>query len=65
MMAGSSSSKLGLDSYIIPIAKVVSMEIRALIRYRKFISSEVALFLYKYVIQALHRMLLSYLLFHG
>ena len=51
MMAGSSSSKLGLDSYIIPIAKVVSMEIRALIRYRKFISSEVALFLYKYVIQ--------------
>ena len=41
------SSKLDRGSYIISIAKTASKKIGALIRYMKFLSSEVALHLYK------------------
>ena len=41
------SSKLDWGSYIISIAKTASMKIEALIRYMKFLSPEVALYLYK------------------
>ena len=41
------SSKLGWGSYIISIAKTASKKIRALIRSMKFLSPEVALYLYK------------------
>ena len=40
-------SKLDPDSYIISIAKTASKKIRALIRSMKFLSPEVALYLYK------------------
>ena len=40
-------SKLDRDSYIISIAKTASKKIRALIRSMKFLSPEVALYLYK------------------
>ena len=40
-------SKLDRDSYIISIAKTASKKIRALIRSTKFLSPEVALYLYK------------------
>ena len=40
-------SKLDWGSYIISIAKTPSKKIGALIRYMKFLSSEIALFLYK------------------
>ena len=41
------SSKLDLGSYIISIARTVSKKIGALIRSMKFLSLEVALYLYK------------------
>ena len=41
------SSKLDWGSYIISIAKSVSKKIEALIRSMKFLSPEVALYLYK------------------
>ena len=41
------SSKLDWSSYIISIAKTASKKIRALIRSMKFLSPEVALYLYK------------------
>ena len=41
------SSKLDLGSYIISIAKTVSKKIGALIHSMKFLSPEVALYLYK------------------
>ena len=41
------SSKLDWDSYIISTAKTASKKIGALIRSMKFISPEVALYLYK------------------
>ena len=41
------SSKLDWGSYIISIAKTASKKIRALIRSMKFLSPEVALYLYK------------------
>ena len=45
------SFKLDWGSYIIPIAKTVSKKIGALIRYMKFLSPEVALYLYKSTIR--------------
>ena len=45
------SSKLDWGSYIVSIAKTVSKKIGALIRPRKFLSSEVALYLYKSTIR--------------
>ena len=44
------SSKLDWGSYIISIAKTDSKKIRALIRSMKFLSPEVALYLYKSII---------------
>ena len=41
------SSKLDWDSYIISTAKTASKEIGALIRFKKFVSTEVALYLIK------------------
>ena len=41
------SSRLDLCSYIISIAKTASKKIGALIRSMKFLSPEVALYLYK------------------
>ena len=41
------SSKLDWDSYIISIAKTASKKIGALIHFMKFLSPEVALYLYK------------------
>ena len=46
------SSKLDWGSYFISIAKTVSKKIGALIRSMKFLSSEVALYLYKTTIQS-------------
>ena len=45
------SSKLDWSSYIISIAKTASKKIGALIRSMKFLSPEVALYLYKPTIQ--------------
>ena len=45
------SSKLNWSSYIISIAKAASKKIGALIRPIKFLSPEVALYLYKSTIQ--------------
>ena len=45
------SSKLDKGSYIISIAKTASKKIGALIRSMKFLSPEVALYLYKSIIQ--------------
>ena len=45
------SSKLDLGSYIISIAKTASKKIGALIRSIKFLSPEVALYLYKSTIR--------------
>ena len=45
------SSKLDWDSYIASIAKTASMKIGALIRSMKFLSPEVAVYLYKSTIQ--------------
>ena len=45
------SSKLDWGSYIISIAKTASKKIRALIRSMKFLSPEVALYLYKSTIR--------------
>ena len=44
------SSKLDWGSYIISIAKTASKEIGTLIRSIKFLSPEVALYLYKFTI---------------
>ena len=46
------SSKLDWGSYIISIAKTASKKIGALIRSMKFLSPEVALYLYKSTIHA-------------
>ena len=46
------SSKLGWGSYIISIAKTASKKIGALIRSMMFLSPEVALYLYKSIVQA-------------
>ena len=46
------SSKLDWDSYIISIAKTASKKIGALIRSMKFLSPEVALYLYKSTIRS-------------
>ena len=45
------SSKLDWDSYLISIAKTASKKIRALIRSMKFLSPDVALYLYKSTIR--------------
>ena len=45
------SSKLYCSSYIISIAKTASMKVGALIHFMKFLSHEVALYLYKSTIQ--------------
>ena len=45
------SSKLDRGSYVVSIAKTASEKIRALIRSMKFLSPEVALYLYKFTIQ--------------
>ena len=45
------SSKLDWGSYIFSIAKIASKKIGALIRTMKFLSPEVALYLYKCTIQ--------------
>ena len=45
------SSKLDFGPYIISIAKTASKKSRALIRSMKFLSSEVALYLYKSTIR--------------
>ena len=45
------SSKLDWDSYIVSIAKTASKKIGALIRYVKFLSPVVALYLYKFTIR--------------
>ena len=45
------SSKLDWDSYIISIAKCASKKIGALVRSMKFLSLEVALYLYKCTIR--------------
>ena len=45
------SSKLDWDSYIVSIAKTASKKIEALIRSMKFLSPEVALYLYKSTIR--------------
>ena len=44
------SSKLDWGSYIISIAKTASKKIGALIRSMKFLSPDVALYLYKFMI---------------
>ena len=46
------SSKLDLGSYIISVAKIASKKIGALIRSMKFLSPEVALYLYKSTIRS-------------
>ena len=46
-----SSCKLDWSSYIISIAKTATMKIGALIHSKKFLSSEVALYLYKSTIR--------------
>ena len=51
MLALTFSSKLGWGSYIISIAKTASKKIGALIRSMKFLSPEVALYLYKSTIR--------------
>ena len=45
------SSKLDWGSYIISIAKTTSKKIAALIRSMKFLSPEIALYLYKSTMQ--------------
>ena len=45
------SSKLDWGSYIVSIAKTASKKIAALIRSMKFLSAEVALYLYKFTIR--------------
>ena len=47
MMGLTFSSKLDWGSYIISIAKTVSEKIGALIRFIKFLSPDIALYLYK------------------
>ena len=51
MMGMTFSSKLVWGSYIVFIAKTASKKIEALIRSMKFLSPEVALYLYKYTIR--------------
>ena len=45
------SSRLDWDSYIVSVAKIASMKIGASIRSMKFLSPEVALYLYKSTIR--------------
>ena len=45
------SSKLDWDYYMVSIAKTASKKIGALVRSMKFLSPEVALYLYKFTIQ--------------
>ena len=52
MLGFTFSSKLDRGSYIVSIAKTASKKIGALIRYMKFLSPEVALYLYKSTIQS-------------
>ena len=47
MLGFTFSSKLDWGSYIISIAKAASEKIGALIRFMKFLSPEIALYLYK------------------
>ena len=47
MLGFTFSSKLDLGPYIISIAKTASKKVEALIHSRKFLSPEVALYLYK------------------
>ena len=51
MLGFTTSSKLAWGSYIISIAKTASKKIRALIRSMRFLSPEVALYLYKSTIR--------------
>ena len=51
MLGSTFSSKLDWGSYIVSIAKTASKKIRALIRSMKFLSPEVALYLYKSTIR--------------
>ena len=51
MLGLTCSSKLDWSSYIISIAKTVSKKIGPLIRSMKFLSSEVALYIYKSTIR--------------
>ena len=51
MLGLSFSSKLDLDSYIISVSKTTSKKIGTLIRSMKFLSPEVALYLYKSTIR--------------
>ena len=51
MLGLSLFSKLDWGSYIISIAKTVSKKIGALIRYMKFLTPEVAVYLYKSAVQ--------------
>ena len=60
-MLGSTLSKLDVGSYIISFAKTASKKIGALIRSMKFLSPEVALYLYKSTIALIYGILLSYL----
>ena len=53
------SSKLDWGSYIISIAKTASKKIGALTCSMKFLSPEVALYLYKSTIQPMYGILLS------
>ena len=52
MLGFTFSSKLGWGSYIVSIAKTFSKKIGALIRSMKFLSPEVALYLYKSTIRS-------------
>ena len=50
MLALNFSSTLGWGSYIISIDKTASKKVGALIRSMKFLSPDVALYLYKFMI---------------
>ena len=54
------SSKLDWGSYIISMAKTTSKKIGALIRSVKFLSPEVALYLYKSTIRPLWNTIVTY-----
>ena len=54
------SSKLDWGSYIISIAKTASKKIGALIRFMKFLSPEVALYLYKSTIAHVWNTVVTY-----
>ena len=52
MLGWTFSSKLNWDFHIISVAKIVSKKIGALVCSMKFLSPEVALYLYKFAIRA-------------